>query len=102
VNIPVLGLIENMAYFTPAELPGNKYYIFGKGGCRRLAEEWNVPFLGEIPLVQGICEGGDSGHPIVLDESSPSSLAFLTVAGNVAQQVAIRNARLSSNQPVTS
>lgn len=101
VNIPVLGLIENMAYFTPAELPGNKYYIFGKGGCRRLAEEWNVPFLGEIPLVQGICEGGDSGHPIVLDESSPSSLAFLTVAGNVAQQVAIRNARLSSNQPVT-
>jgi ATP-binding protein involved in chromosome partitioning len=92
INVPVLGLIENMAYFTPAELPGNKYYIFGKDGARRLAEEINVSFLGQIPLVQSICEGGDNGNPIVNDESSPAALAFLQIAGKVAQQVAIRNA----------
>jgi len=92
IHIPVLGLVENMAYFTPMELPENKYYIFGQGGCRRLADELQVPFLGEIPLVQGICYGGDAGQPIVLDHDHPASLAFLTVAGNVAQQIAIRNA----------
>ena len=64
INIPVLGFVENMAYFTPAELPENKYYIFGHGGCRKLAEEMNVPLLGEIPLVQGIAESGDSGKPV--------------------------------------
>jgi ATP-binding protein involved in chromosome partitioning len=92
IRVPILGVVENMAYFTPAELPENKYYIFGKGGGRLLAQELNVPFLGEIPLVQSIREGGDLGTPIVLDESNPAALSFLQVAGNAAQQVAIRNA----------
>lgn len=100
IKVPVLGLIENMAYFTPEELPENKYYIFGKEGCRKLAEELQVPFLGEIPLVQGIREGGDQGTPAVLHEDHPASLPFLTVAGNVAQQVAIRNATLQPTQPL--
>jgi ATP-binding protein involved in chromosome partitioning len=92
VNVPVLGLVENMSYFTPAELPENKYYIFGKEGCKKLAEEMNVPFLGEIPLVQSIREGGDSGHPAALDENTPVSKAILEIADNVARQVSIRNA----------
>ena len=100
INVPVLGLIENMSYFTPAELPENKYYIFGKDGCKNLAEELHIPFLGQIPLVQSIREGGDSGHPIVLDENSPSAIAFMQVAGNVAQQVSIRNADRPATQKV--
>jgi ATP-binding protein involved in chromosome partitioning len=100
IKVPVLGLIENMAYFTPEELPDNKYYIFGKEGCKKLAEELQVPFLGEIPLVQGIREGGDTGTPAVLNEDHPAALPFLTVAGNVAQQVAIRNATLQPTQPL--
>ncbi len=91
IRVPVLGLVENMSYFTPAELPENKYYIFGKGGGRALAGKMQVPFLGEVPLVQSICEGGDSGVPQVLDESSPAAKAFMEIAGQVAQQVAIRN-----------
>ena len=98
IKVPVLGLVENMSYFTPLELPDNKYYIFGKGGCRKLAEEMHIPFLGEIPLVQSICEGGDGGKPIVLEEKNPAAMAFLTVAGNVAQQVAIRNATQQATQ----
>jgi len=100
IKVPVLGLVENMSYFTPAELPDNKYYIFGKDGCRNLAEKLNVPFLGQVPLVQSICEGGDSGTPQVLDESSPAGKAFLEIAGNVARQVAIRNAVISPTTPV--
>jgi ATP-binding protein involved in chromosome partitioning len=100
IRVPVLGVIENMAYFTPAELPENKYYLFGKGGGRKLAEELKVPFLGEIPLVQSIREGGDSGRPIVLDETNPAALPFLMMAGNVAQQIAIRNASLQATRPV--
>jgi len=92
INVPVLGLVENMAYFTPAELPDNKYYIFGKDGCRKLATELNVPFLGQIPLVQSICDSGDKGKPIVLDSTSPVASAFVDIAKNTAQQVAIRNA----------
>lgn len=76
VNVPVLGIIENMAWFTPAELPENKYYIFGQGGARALSEELNVPFLGEIPLVQSIREAGDIGRPAVLQKNSISSRAF--------------------------
>lgn len=102
VNVPVLGLIENMAYFTPRELPDNKYYIFGKDGGRNLAAELNIPFLGEIPLVQGICEGGDQGSPIVLQEENPAAWSFMTIAGNVAQQVAIRNATLQPTRRVES
>ncbi len=100
IKVPVLGLVENMAWFTPAELPENKYYIFGKDGCKNLAAELKVPFLGQIPLVQSICDGGDSGQPIVLEESTPASMAFMTVAGNLAQQIAIRNATMQPTLPV--
>lgn len=91
INVPILGVVENMAYFTPAELPKNKYYIFGKDGGKRLAEEFNAPFLGEIPLVQSITDAGDAGMPIILTEDSMSA-AFLNIAERVAQQVAIQNA----------
>ena len=93
INVPVLGIIENMAYFTPAELPENKYYIFGKDGAKMLAEKLGVPLLGEIPLVQSICEAGDAGRPAVLQENTPQAKAFMEMASNVAQQVSIVNAR---------
>ncbi|MFH0895958.1 MAG: Mrp/NBP35 family ATP-binding protein [Bacteroidota bacterium] len=92
INVPVLGLIENMSYFTPAELPENKYYIFGKDGGKKLAESMNVPLLGQIPLVQSIRESGDAGKPAALDTNSPVAIAFLEAAKNLAQQVSIRNA----------
>lgn len=92
INVPVLGLVENMSWFTPAELPENKYYIFGKEGCRKLAEEMNVPLLGQIPLVQGIREGGDDGRPAVTDEDSPSGKAFMDLAKETVRQTEIRNA----------
>ncbi len=100
VNVPVLGLVENMAYFTPAEFPENKYYIFGKDGCKKLAEEVHVPFLGQIPLVQSIREGGDSGHPVVLDEKNPTAAAFIEIANQVARQVSIRNATVAPTTKV--
>lgn len=93
INIPVLGVIENMAYFTPAELPENKYYIFGQDGGKLLAKSFEVPFLGEIPIVQGITEAGDRGAPIALDVHHQVSAAFASIAGRVAQQVAINNAQ---------
>lgn len=93
INVPVLGIVENMAYFTPAELPNNKYYIFGKEGAKRLAEELGVPLLGEIPLVQSICEAGDAGRPAVLQENTPQALAFIEMAEKVAQQLSIQNAK---------
>lgn len=98
INIPVLGVVENMAWFTPAELPENKYYIFGKDGGKRLAEEYEVPFLGQIPLVQSIREGGDSGKPAsVYGRENPIvANAFDEVAVNVAQQVAIKNANFAA------
>ena len=83
VNVPVLGLIENMAWFTPEELPENRYYIFGKEGCKRLAEREGIPLLGQIPIVQGICEGGDSGQPVVADENSIIGKAFMNIAKNI-------------------
>jgi ATP-binding protein involved in chromosome partitioning len=100
VKVPILGLVENMAYFTPEELPDNKYYIFGNGGCKDLAKQLDLPFLGEIPIVQSIREGGDNGTPVALDASSPSGLAFENLAAMVAQQVAIRNATLAPTQPI--
>ncbi len=101
VKVPVLGLVENMAWFTPAELPENKYYIFGKEGGKRFAEEIGVPLLGQIPLVQSICESGDSGTPVsILDETSPIALAFRMLAESVAQQIAIRNATIDPTQVV--
>lgn len=100
INVPILGLIENMAWFTPAELPQNKYYIFGKEGGKRLADEHYIPLLGQIPLVQGICESGDKGSPIALDVTSPVSEAFRELAVKTAQQVAIRNATLGPTKIV--
>jgi ATP-binding protein involved in chromosome partitioning len=93
INVPVLGIVENMAYFVPPELPDNKYYIFGKDGAKRLAEELDVPLLGEIPLVQSVCEAGDAGRPAVLQETTPQALAFMEMARNIAQQVSIVNSR---------
>lgn len=97
INIPVLGVIENMAYFTPEELPENKYYIFGKDGGKELAKHFQVPFLGEIPLVQGITEAGDKGKPIALETSHPQSLAFKEIAGKIAQQISINNVQQMAN-----
>jgi len=91
VDVPVLGLVENMAWFTPAELPDNKYYIFGKEGCKKLAEEVNVPLLGQIPLVQSIREGGDEGKPVCSDESNPASKAFIDLARETVKAVDLRN-----------
>lgn len=92
VKIPILGIVENMAYFTPAELPENKYYIFGKGGGQKMAEELDVELLGMIPIYQSIREGGDEGRPAVMEDNSPVRNAFMNVAENIAQQVAIINA----------
>ena len=93
INIPVLGILENMAYFSPPDEPEKKYHIFGKDGAKKLAEELGVPLLGEIPLVQSICESGDSGHPAVLQENTPQAIAYLEMARKVAQQVSIQNAK---------
>jgi ATP-binding protein involved in chromosome partitioning len=92
VNVPILGLIENMAWFTPAELPENKYYIFGKEGVKHLAEELKVPLLAQLPLIQSVREASDAGRPAVLQENTPQAIAFMEMSQNVAQQVAIRNA----------
>ncbi|WP_113637567.1 Mrp/NBP35 family ATP-binding protein [Nubsella zeaxanthinifaciens] len=93
INIPVLGVVENMAYFTPEELPANKYYIFGKDGGKELAQRFEVPFLGEIPLVQGITEAGDKGAPISLQRNHPQAIAFKEIAGKIAQQISIHNGK---------
>ena len=94
VNVPILGLVENMAWFTPVELPDNKYYIFGKDGCKRLAEELGVPLLGQIPIVQSICESGDEGRPAALDENTLTGRAFLQLAAAVVRQVDRRNVEM--------
>lgn len=83
VNIPILGLVENMAWFTPTELPNNKYFIFGKEGCKKLAEEMNVPLLAQIPLVQSICESGDAGTPAALKPNTITGQAYMQLAGKV-------------------
>lgn len=92
IDVPVLGVVENMAYFTPAELPENKYYIFGQGGGQHLAQEFGLAFLGEIPLVKSISDAGDAGKPVILETENPMSTAFVQLAQKVAQQVAIQNA----------
>ena len=91
VGVPILGLVENMAWFTPAELPENKYYIFGREGCKNLAKEMNVPLLAQIPLVQSICENGDNGTPAATDSSSITGLAFINLAQAVVTVVNRRN-----------
>jgi ATP-binding protein involved in chromosome partitioning len=94
INVPVLGIVENMAYFTPEELPDNKYYIFGESGAKRLSEDIDVPFLGEIPLVQSIREAGDVGRPAALQDNTPTQKAFEELTKNVVQEVVFRNENL--------
>ncbi len=100
VNVPILGLVENMAWFTPAELPQNKYYLFGKEGVKNLAEEMNVPLLGQIPIVQSVCENGDNGTPEALHDDSLMSQAFMDLARKVVEQTDRRNAELEPTQIV--
>ncbi|MFP4557463.1 MAG: Mrp/NBP35 family ATP-binding protein [Bacteroidales bacterium] len=99
INVPVLGLVENMAWFTPEELPNNKYFIFGKEGCKKLADRMRLPLLGQIPIVQGIREGGDSGSPIATNEG-PMQKAFDSLAQNVLEQVTKRNKEKPATQKV--
>lgn len=100
INVPVLGIIENMAYFTPAELPENKYYIFGKEGAKHLAEDLEVPFLGEVPLVQSIREAGDLGRPAALQTATPIEAAFEAITREVVQQVVYRNEALPATEAI--
>jgi ATP-binding protein involved in chromosome partitioning len=101
VNVPIIGLVENMAYFTPAELPENKYYLFGKEGGLKLASEYDLSFLGQIPLVQSIREGGDEGVPAMVGKDTLSKDAFRTFVGNAVRQIAIRNANLPKTATIT-
>jgi ATP-binding protein involved in chromosome partitioning len=101
VNVPIIGLVENMAYFTPTELPENKYYLFGKEGGLKLASEYDLSFLGQIPLVQSIREGGDEGVPAMVGSDTVSKDAFRTFVGNAVRQIAIRNANLPQTATIT-
>ncbi len=99
INVPILGVIENMAYFTPEELPDNKYYLFGKEGGKKLAEKYQVPFLGEIPIIQSIRESGDTGYPAVL-KNGLTKEAYTKLAETIARQIAIRNASQDKTEVV--
>ena len=101
INVPVLGLVENMAWFTPAELPENKYYLFGKEGGKRLAEELHINLLGQIPIVQSICEGGDAGKPVALDKDSITGIAFRDLARQTVEQVKFRNKNFEATKRVS-
>lgn len=102
VNVPILGVVENMSWFTPEELPNNKYFIFGEGGGKKLAKMSQSVLLGQIPLVQGVREAGDSGRPIVLsDQPNQAQQAFVEMAKNTARQIAVRNEVLSPTNPVS-
>jgi ATP-binding protein involved in chromosome partitioning len=98
LNVPIIGLVENMSYFTPAELPDNKYYIFGKDGGKRLADEYDLPFLGQIPLVQSIREGGDIGIPIMISDDEITKKAFSEFASHVIRSVSMRNANMPAEK----
>jgi ATP-binding protein involved in chromosome partitioning len=100
LKVPVIGLVENMSYFTPAELPDHRYYIFGKEGGKRLADEYEIPFLGQIPLVQSIREGGDAGVPIMMSDDAVTRKAFMDFAGNAARSIAMINANLKAERVV--
>ena len=100
INVPVLGIIENMAYFTPEELPNNKYYIFGKEGAKNLAEDLQIPFLGEVPLVQSIREAGDYGRPAALQTASPLEKIYEEIARNVVQETVSRNENLAPTEAI--
>lgn len=98
VKVPIIGLIENMSYFTPAEVPGSRYYIFGKEGGKRLAEEYDIPFLGQIPLVQSIREGGDQGVPVMMGDDEITKNAFEEFAAAAARSISMRNANMSATE----
>jgi len=98
LRVPIIGLVENMSYFIPAELPNHKYYIFGKEGGKKLAMEYDIPFLGQIPLVQSIREGGDSGIPIMVSQDEISKKAFTEFAGHAARSIAMINANMKAEK----
>ncbi|MDB9980407.1 Mrp/NBP35 family ATP-binding protein, partial [Ulvibacter sp.] len=100
IDVPVLGIIENMAFFTPDELPDNKYYIFGKEGAKNLAEDLEVPFLGEVPLVQSIREAGDVGRPAALQTDTLIESAFESITKNVVQETVLRNENLPPTEVI--
>ncbi|MCK3685384.1 Mrp/NBP35 family ATP-binding protein [Maribellus sp. YY47] len=100
IDVPVLGLVENMAWFTPEELPENKYYIFGKDGGKKLADKLGLSFLGQIPIVQGIREGGDSGSPVAADAGSITGKAFAEIAGSVKHRIHLRNLQMAPTKKV--
>jgi len=100
VNVPILGLVENMSWFTPEELPDNRYYIFGNGGCKALAEREGIRLLGQIPVVQNICEGGDTGQPAVANEQSITGKAFMELVQNLIKTIAERNEKLPPTKRV--
>lgn len=100
VNVPILGLVENMAWFTPAELPENKYYIFGKEGCKELAKEMNLPLLAQLPMVQSVCNNGDHGKPSAVDTDTIMGQAFLSLAQSVVTMVNRRNKELPKTKIV--
>jgi ATP-binding protein involved in chromosome partitioning len=100
IKVPIIGLVENMAWFTPAELPENRYYIFGKEGGRKLADQFDIPFLGQIPLVQGIREGGDAGVPAMLGDDLVTKEAFSAFADNAIRSIAMRNANIDATKVV--
>ena len=100
IDVPVLGIIENMAFFTPDELPDNKYYIFGKEGAKNLAEDLEVPFLGEVPLVQSIREAGDAGRPAALQTDTLIESAFESITKNVVQETVLRNENLPPTEVI--
>ena len=100
IGVPVLGIVENMSYFTPAELPDNKYYIFGEGGAQQLAQQLNLPVLAEIPLVQSVRESADVGRPAVLQGATPAAIAFAKMAENVLEELNKRNVNLEATKKV--
>ena len=100
INVPIIGLAENMAYFTPEELPNNKYYLFGKEGGKKLAEEYDLAFLGQIPLVQSIREGGDEGVPAMIGTDEISKQAFRNITAQAVRNIAIRNAGVAATQVI--
>ena len=100
INVPIIGLVENMAYFTPEELPNNKYYLFGKEGGKRLADEYEIPFLGQVPLVQSIREGGDIGVPAMVSNDALSQQAFRDITATAVRNIAMRNANMPKTKMV--
>ena len=100
IKVPIIGLVENMSWFTPAELPNNRYYIFGKDGGKKLAEEYDLPFLGQIPLIQSIREGGDEGIPAMISDDSITKHAFMDFASKAVRSIAMRNANMSVTKVV--